>query len=368
VLSNANGLGGPQTWTRLPDTQGRAFHSAEYDPASNRMMIFGGNRAFFGTNLNDVRVLTNANGLGGTPQWIPLSPIGTPPAPREMARTAYDQNTNRLILFGGAQFPSSSSSTVFNDVWILSNANGLGGTPQWIQLSPTGPLPSPRAAHFVGYDPPTRRMIAFGGFLDQRPSSPILFNDVWVLTEADGLGGTPQWIQLSPSGGPPLARFGFTAGLSPASNQMVVSLGRIADVGPGHLIADTWLLSGANGIAALEVEIDIKPGSDPNCFNNDGHGVIPVAILGSADFDVTQVDAGTVKLEGLDVAARGKAEKLLAHVEDVNGDGFDDLVLNIEDTDGTFSSGSGTATLTGNLLTAFGGTPIQGTDAICVVP
>ena len=50
---------------------------------------------------------------------------------------------------------------------------------------------------------------------------------------------TPQWIQLSPSGGPPLARFGFTAGLSPASNQMVVSLGRIAEVGPGHLIADT---------------------------------------------------------------------------------------------------------------------------------
>ncbi len=68
VLSNANGLGGPQTWTRLPDLQGRAFHSAAYDPASNRMMIFGGNRAFFGTNLNDVRVLTNANGLGGTPQ------------------------------------------------------------------------------------------------------------------------------------------------------------------------------------------------------------------------------------------------------------------------------------------------------------
>jgi hypothetical protein len=96
--------------------------------------------------------------------------------------------------------------------------------------------------------------------------------------------------------------------------------------------------------------------------------VIPVAILGSADFDVTQVDASTVALEGLEVAARGKADRLLSHIEDVNGDGFDDFVVQIEDLDGTFTSGTGTATLTGNLLPEFDGTPIQGTDHICVVP
>jgi len=116
------------------------------------------------------------------------------------------------------------------------------------------------------------------------------------------------------------------------------------------------------------VQIDIKPGSDPNCFNNDGHGVIPVAILGSADFDATQVDSATVQLEGLEVRAAGKSNKLLAHVEDVNGDGFDDLVVQIEDTDGTFTSGSGTATLTGNLYPEYGGTAIEASDAICVVP
>lgn len=119
---------------------------------------------------------------------------------------------------------------------------------------------------------------------------------------------------------------------------------------------------------AMVVGIDIKPGSDPNCFNNDGHGVIPVAILGSADFDATQVDPGSVRLEGLSVAARGKSNKLLAHIEDVNGDGFDDLVVQIEDVDGSFTSGSGTATLSGNLFPEYGGTPIQGSDNICVVP
>ena len=115
--------------------------------------------------------------------------------------------------------------------------------------------------------------------------------------------------------------------------------------------------------AEIEVEIDIKPGSDPNCFNNDGNGVIPVAILGSATFDATLVDDTTVQLAGMAVKAVGKKGKLLSSIEDVNGDGFADLVVKIEDTDGTFTPGNATATLTGNLLD---GTPIVGTDSICI--
>lgn len=136
--------------------------------------------------------------------------------------------------------------------------------------------------------------------------------------------------------------------------------------GPGFVMRNLFSYALAPETPCLIlVDIDIKPGSDPNCFNNDGHGVIPVAILGAADFDVTQVDPSTVQLEGLSVASKGKSGKLMAHIEDVNGDGFDDLVLQIEDVAGTFTSGSGTATLTGNL---FDGTPFEGSDDICVVP
>lgn len=114
-----------------------------------------------------------------------------------------------------------------------------------------------------------------------------------------------------------------------------------------------------------EVEIDIKPGSDPNCFNNNGHGVIPVAILGSVTMDVTNIDPATVELEGLAVKRVGRWNKLLAHIEDADEDGFDDMVVQIQDEAGAFPIGHGTATLTWEF---YDGTQFSAEDDICVVP
>lgn len=113
----------------------------------------------------------------------------------------------------------------------------------------------------------------------------------------------------------------------------------------------------------IVVTIDIKPGSDPSCFNNDGNGTIPVAILSSTTFDATQLDPATVSLDGLTVKTTGKGNKFSAHIEDVNGDGLADLVVQIQDADSAFQAGSGTATLNGNLVN---GQPIVGTGDICI--
>jgi hypothetical protein len=113
----------------------------------------------------------------------------------------------------------------------------------------------------------------------------------------------------------------------------------------------------------IMVDIDIKPGSFPSCFRNDGNGVIPVAIFGSTDFDVYAIDPGTVQLEGLRVITKAKSNKLMAAYEDFNRDGFMDLVLKFQDVEGTFMPGMGTATLTGTL---FDGTHIMGDGDICI--
>jgi len=138
----------------------------------------------------------------------------------------------------------------------------------------------------------------------------------------------------------------------------------IGDNGCPGRSAEGYIDNVVLSVEPFQVDIDIKPGSDPNCFNNDGNGVIPVAILGSADFNVTQIDASTVQLEGMAIRAVGKSNKLLAHIEDVNEDGIEDLVVQIEDTDGTFSSGDTIATVTGNLLN---GIQFEGSDTICIV-
>lgn len=115
---------------------------------------------------------------------------------------------------------------------------------------------------------------------------------------------------------------------------------------------------------SVTVGVDIKPGDANNTFNNDGSGVLPVAILGSAELDVTAVDPLTVTLQSLRVKVTGKGH-VLASYEDVNGDGHADLVLQIDDTDAVFQEGDAFATLEGRL---YDGTPIVGSDAIRLVP
>jgi len=172
----------------------------------------------------------------------------------------------------------------------------------------------------------------------------------------------------------------------PAPNEGVLSIGRwwcgdvrgwpakffngiIDDIRIYHRpLSEDEIISLYEEGTAIGVLIDIKPGSYPNCFNNNGQGVIPVAVLGRSDFDVNQIDPATVTLEGMEIKAVGKSNKLLAHIEDVNYDGIDDLIVQIEDTDGVFTEGSTIATLTGSLKAEFGGTPIEGTDEICIVP
>jgi len=114
----------------------------------------------------------------------------------------------------------------------------------------------------------------------------------------------------------------------------------------------------------LEVDIDIKPGSDPNSVNLGSEGVIPIAILGSESFDVHDIDQTSLEMAGNAAREKGKSGKI-GSFEDANSDGHTDLVVQIPVEGLSLTEDDTEATITGLLND---GTAMAGTDAIRIVP
>jgi len=113
------------------------------------------------------------------------------------------------------------------------------------------------------------------------------------------------------------------------------------------------------------VTLAIKPGSERTCFTQNDHGVIPVAILGSAALDVSEIVIESLSLQGLAGKMAGKNHQYLAHIENARGDEYPDLVVQFQISENWIASGNGIAPLTGRLSD---GTLIRGSDSICIAP
>jgi hypothetical protein len=132
----------------------------------------------------------------------------------------------------------------------------------------------------------------------------------------------------------------------------------------------------------LEVQIDVKPGSDPTIINLRSGGVVPVAVLSDGAFDATSVSPETVQFAGASVALSGSG-KYMAHVEDVDEDGDDDMLLHFRTEDLKLADGivEAIVELTGQLASPAAGpsvrslqsadpiadgTPISGTEKVYI--
>lgn len=62
---------------------------------------------------------------------------------------------------------------------------------------------------------------------------------------------------------------------------------------------DYMILTVTSNCVSIDIPIDIKPQSCPNPVNVRSAGVLPVAILGTADFDVTTVDPASIRILGV---------------------------------------------------------------------
>ncbi len=229
---------------RPPERYG---HSAIYDATNKRMVVFGGGTGFPGSCVNDLWLLTGANS-NPAGQWFNQAFTGTAPSARRFHTAVYDATGNRMIVFGGSDCVSSA----LNDVWVLTNANANGVTPVWTQLNPGGTPPPVRMLSSAVYDPGSNTMVVYGG---TDATTTTIYSDVWALSNANGVGGTPVWTQLSTGKTGPKARFGHVAAYDSTNNRMMVFGG----VAKGAPFSDSWVLTGANGKAGAPAWVQVTP-------------------------------------------------------------------------------------------------------------
>ena len=128
-----------------------------------------------------------------------------------------------------------------------------------------------------------------------------------------------------------------------------------------------WYLTPAAGFGGtpptgsncLSVNIDVKPGDSQPVVNLKSQGVVPVAILSTPTFDATRVNPLTVRF------GRAGTEAVSVHssLQDVNGDGLLDMVLQFRTQSTGLQLGDSQATLMGRTLS---GTPFRGSSPIQV--
>jgi hypothetical protein len=155
-----------------------------------------------------------------------------------------------------------------------------------------------------------------------------------------------------------------------------MGIGKISDLPKGTL-QQVWPVRGG-----MAVHVDIKPGSCENPINEKSRGVLPVAILGTADFDVTTIDPVTIRLAGV-APIRSAVEDVAAPAvsgagfggcgvdcTDEGPDGWDDLTLKFRNQEIIAALNHYQdrecleLKLTGHLLEEFGGTLIDGGDVV----
>jgi len=182
-------------------------------------------------------------------------------------------------------------------------------------------------------------------------SNPVIIERTWTATDDSGnTASCVQTITVNDTTAPVITCPGdmfleAPADTSPANtgeatatdagdpNPTITFLDAVSGSNP-VIIERTWRATDVTGnfsecvqtitVTTPEVEIDIKPGSDPNSINVKSKGLLPVVIFGSPEFDVTQIDTTTVDFDILDVNGSTIATKCI--IEDVDGDGIDDMV------------------------------------------
>ena len=148
--------------------------------------------------------------------------------------------------------------------------------------------------------------------------------------------------------------------------------------------SDAILVEETTEICPVSVYVDIKPGGCPTPVNVGSKGVLPVAVLGTNDFDITAVNPHSITLAGVsplrwsmeDVATPYDINFDECNVYDCHestGDGYVDLTLKFDTQEiaaaieEVYDRQCLILELTGELKAAYGGLPFKGGDVVSIL-
>jgi len=170
------------TWTEMsPATAPIARNAAGmvYDAESDRMILFGGTSLLTGyygdTWAYDIE----------SDNWTRMSPA-TSPGARYFPAMAYDEESDRVILFGGRPENAQLERTI-DDTWAYDF-----NTDTWTELTPTT-HPEARRAHSMVYNSAEDKMVLFAGSDDDDNA----LRDTWLYDY-----NSNNWTQASPTNRP----------------------------------------------------------------------------------------------------------------------------------------------------------------------
>jgi hypothetical protein len=189
-----------------------AWAAAAYDPVNDQVILFGGAPPINGGTTSDETWAWDGS------NWSQLTPATSPDA-RWTHGMAYDENRQRIVLFGG--LATDQAGSAFDDTWEWDGST-------WLEVT-TANAPAPRGIHgAMAYDSVNQTIVIRGG--GTLPGQTV-FADTWTY---DGT----NWTEVAGSG--PEARVAPAVAYDKLSGELVLFGGGTWS----PYFDDTWTFDG----------------------------------------------------------------------------------------------------------------------------
>jgi len=205
-------------WTEMTpaaDPGPRAGHRMAYDAESDRIILYGGHLKGSPPSQDTWAYDFDSN------TWSEMAPA-THPATIDYYSLAYDDESDRVVLFGGRVDQSDNTN---DETWAYDYNSDT-----WTQMN-ANPRPAQRWFHAMAYDGQSDRVILFGGTTGSGVAGPSS-NETWAYDF-----NVDSWTNLEPASAPSVrASPGLAYDLE--SDRMVLFGGAVSAVGVSN--NETW--------------------------------------------------------------------------------------------------------------------------------